>query len=327
LLLIISAVCVAPRASAVPTPAQVFSTLAPAGPSQWTVLEIGDGSLTQQANLSNPQGGIYGNVGITKNSHIQGSGPQLHGDLYLGDTASAQFSGTYTNNRPVTGKVHLGSGATVSPNTYSFTTVSDNPQALLDQARTSALAASALASSLAPTSALTQINLSHVTMSLNPGVYNLTNFHLDHSTLTLSGAGYYVFNITSLFSLSSGKILLSGGATEANVLFNYTGTANAAFTGGTGGTVPGGLDESVLHGILLALNGQVQMSPGLVVGEIISTKNISIVSGAIVQQPPGVPDVGSTMELGLIAFAALVLFRLISPQLVARRSLSKPPTG
>jgi hypothetical protein len=269
--------------------------------------------LSEQVNVSNPLGGIYGNVGIARGGQIQGSGPQIHGDLYLGNDASAQFSGNYSNNRPVTGKVHLGSRASLVRNSYSFTALSDSPQLLLTQARNNALTASNLASSLTPTSALKQINLSHVNMTLSAGVYDLSSLTLDHSTLTLRGPGYFVFNITSQFTLNSGKILLGGRVTEGNVLFNYTGLATVAFSGGTGGTFPGGADESVLHGILLALNGQVNLAPGLVVGEIISASNISLVSGSAVQQPQSiqVPEHGTTIQFALLAIGAVILLQIL----------------
>jgi len=302
--------------------------LGTAGPTYWTVLEAGDGTVIQTVDASNPQGAIYGNVGITLNGHFQDSGPTVYGDLYLGDQAHAQFSGTYVNNRPVTGTIHLGTGATVTPNSYSYTKVSDNPQPLLTQARADAIAGSAAAAALTPTSTLQSISLSHTTMTLGPGVYNLKNFLLDHSTLTLSGSGYFVFNISNpnsvltangTFKLNSGKVLLAGGATADHVLFNYLGTKDVAFSGGTGGTVPGGPDESVLHGIILAMNAKVSLAPGLVVGEIISGKNISIVSGAIVEQPPPqVPDASSTLALGCIAIAALLAFRSLAPRSLVR---------
>jgi len=288
-------------------------TLGAAGPNDWAILEVGNGSIVEQVDLSNPQGGIFGNVGIQKAGKIQGSGPQIYGDLYLGDGASAQFSGTYLNNQPVTGTVHLGSGATVSPNSYLFTTVSDNPQLLLGQTRTDAINASSAAGALSPTSTLTQINLSHTSLTLAPGVYDLSALHLDHSTLTLSGAGSFVFNISSIFTLNSGKILLAGGATEQDVLFNYTGTNQVAFSGGG--------NDSELHGIILALNADVALAPGLVVGEIISGQDISVVSGAIIRQttvtesgqagrpPDNVPDNSSTLALILISFGFLILLK------------------
>ena len=301
---------IADPSPAIPVAADAFTALGTAGPSNWQILEVGNGMVTQQVDLSNPQGSVTGNVGITKNGKFQDSGPTIFGNLYLGTHASAQFSGTYANNRPVTGTVFLSPQAAVGPNSYSFTTVSTDVQPLLTQAASNAAAASNTASHVQATSTLTQINLSHVNMTLQAGVYDLTTLHLDHSTLTLHGTAsqYFIFNITSLFTLSTGKIFLDGGITESHVLFNYTGTQDVAFSGGTGGagTDPLTNTESVLHGIILALNANVNLAPGLVVGEIISGKNISIVSGAMVQQPPpSVPDTGATFALALISFAAL----------------------
>ena len=286
---------------AVPTAADAFTALGPAGPSHWQVLEVGTGTITEQVDLSNPQGGITGNVGIQKNGKLQDSGPIIHGDLYLGDNAQASFSGSAT----VTGKVHLGNGAKVTPN--SLTQVHDNPQPLLDAARTAAINASATAALVPATSTRTSINLSHTTLNLSAGVYNLKDFILDHTKLTLTGKAtdYFIFNISNpninslkngTFKLSSGKIVLAGGISESHVLFNYMGTKDVAFSGGG--------NDSVLHGIILALNANVNLAPGLVVGEIISGKNISIVSGAQIK-PPSVPDSGSTLTLGLIGFGIL----------------------
>lgn len=293
-----------PKASA----ADAIAALASAGPSHWTILEAGAGIVQETVDASNPQGAINGNVGVTEHGKFQSSGPRINGDLYLGTSAIAQFSGTYPSNKPVSGTVFLSTGASVGPGSYSFTKVTGNYQPMLAQARTDAMNASSVASGLTPTSALTQINLSHINLTLNPGVYNLTKFSLDHATLTLSGSGDYVFNISSTFKLSSGKVLVANGAAASNILFNYTGTQDVAFSGGTGGTNPGGPDESVLHGVILAMNANVNLAPGLVVGEIISGKNISVVSGAIVNQPPppSVPDSGSTLALALISLAAVI---------------------
>jgi choice-of-anchor A domain-containing protein len=186
---------------------------------------------------------------------------------------------------------------------YSFASASDRPQSMLDYARHDAIAASAAAARLSPTSSLNQINLRRKNLTLDAGVYNLTNLQLKRSTLTLSGSGTFIFNISSAFALNSARVLLAGGATEANVLFNYTGTSAITLSGRRGG--------SVLHGIILALNAKVNLAPGLVVGEII---NGSDSSATIIQNlapsAVSVPEgASSTFLLSLIALGALGAFQ------------------
>jgi choice-of-anchor A domain-containing protein len=173
-------------------------------------------------------------------------------------------------------------------------------------ARLDASAASAAAARLSPTSSRNQINLRRKSLTLDAGVYNLTNLRLNRSTLTLSGSGTFVFNISSAFALKSSRVLLAGGATEANVLFNYTGTSDITLSGRRRG--------SVLHGIILALNAKVNLAPGLVVGEIISGSDMSLSSGTIIQtlapSAVTVPEgASSTFLLSLIALGALGAFQ------------------
>jgi hypothetical protein len=297
-----------------PTSADAFKALGTAGPANWTVLEVGSGTITQQADPSNPQAAIQGNVGVAQKGKFMGS-PLIHGDMYLGNNSSTTVSGTGT----VSGMVHLAKGAT-APST-SFTTMNDSQaQSRLNQARSDAIAASSTAHSLASTSSLTSLNLANTSMTLTSGVYGLSSLNLDHTTLTLSGSGYFVFNITSSFTLNSAKVLLANGASESNILFNYTGTTPLTVSGGANGSA----DQSVLHGILLALNAKVNLSPGLVVGEIISGQNISLGAGSSVQQATTngvttVPDRASTFGLSLIAFSGIVAFRAFVLRTSARR--------
>lgn len=172
--------------------------------------------------------------------------------------------------------------------------------------RLDAIAASAAAARLSPTSSLNQINLKRKRLTLDAGVYNLTNLQLKRSTLTLSGSGTFVFNISSSFALKSSRVLLAGGATEANVLFNYTGTSDVTLSGRRRG--------SVLHGIILALNAKVNLAPGLVVGEIINGSDMSLSSGTIIESlAPSVVTVpegaSSTFLMSLIALGALGAFQ------------------
>ncbi len=270
------------------------------GPTRnFTVLQVGSGTISQQVGTKGPHGGITGNVGITGNGQFQSNGSNVSGDLYLGNNASAQFTGSYNYDRPVTGMTHLGSGANLGTGSYSFNTVSDNPQALLNQARNNAINASTAANMLAASSSLSNINTS---MTLyGTGVYYLNSLNLGSgSILTLSGnaTDQFVFNISSTFILNGGKILLTGGLTEANVLFNFTGTSDVTVA-----------NSSVLHGIILALDARIQVS-SLVIGEIIGGKDILINAGADVRSTAAtIPETGESMMLLGLGLGVLVGFR------------------
>jgi hypothetical protein len=134
---------------------------------------------------------------------------------------------------------------------------------------------------------------------------------IEYSTLTLSGSGYFIFNITGNFQFNSGKVLLSNGAMATNVLSTLRRHTTSNCPAAPAAPPPAEPDESVLHGIILALNARIQLAPGLVVGEIISGNDIAIVSGAMVQdpRPPAVPDGSSTLALTFIALGALAAFR------------------
>jgi hypothetical protein len=123
----------------------------------------------------------------------------------------------------------------------------------------------------------------------------LTNLVLNGAILDLTAGETYVFNISGSLTLNQSEILDSTGA---DVLFNITGTQGVQLAGGLN-------DESVLDGTVLAPDASNPVTPGMVVGEIISGGNISIASGGGVQGITSVPDSGSSLFLLAIGIGCL----------------------
>jgi hypothetical protein len=267
-------------------------TLGSAGPQFYTVLSLGgQGSNTDNITHTNVtfnnQSNVQGNVGVPAVGNLSTSGNAfINGTLFLNTAGSWSQSGT--------------SGAA----NFQQNAATD---AQLNQAVQDALNASQQAAALPSTQpSITNINLGdHGMMTINgtgQDVINLTNFVLgNQATLTLNApAGdSFIFNISGNFS-DQGLVLLTGGITPDDVLFNVTGTGSAV-------QFSGGGNQAQLNGILLAPFRDIQLAPGLVTGEIIGGGNIlTLTSGA-----DAVPEASTTMLLitGTVFFGAVVFCR------------------
>jgi choice-of-anchor A domain-containing protein len=245
-------------------------SLGAAGPQNFTVLEIGTGEVIGLA-AGGPKNGITGNVGINTNGKLDLSG------------------GTF-----VSGTVFKGTGATVSLSGGSTVGGQVFDQALLTQATNDALAAAAAAAALPSSGGGVGVHTITSGGTLTPGVYNLSALNLgNNENLTLSAGGSYVFNISGALALHGPDgIFLAPGLSFSEVLFNITGGMAVAFSGGG--------NSAVLNGIVLAPNAKINLSPGVVNGEIISGDNIQIVSGANVVIPEA-PTTALLLFGGLLA--------------------------
>jgi len=108
--------------------------------------------------------------------------------------------------------------------------------------------------------------------------------------LTGPADALFVFNVTGKFVLTGGgagpqiRVDQSAGILPKNVLYNIIGTGpDVAFSGGGGGE---NCCAAIVDGTLLAPDRKINLSPGLVNGEVISAQNINIVSGSSVRCPP-----------------------------------------
>jgi hypothetical protein len=247
-------------------------TLGSAGPGNYALLSLGgQGSNSDAithtnvaiANVST----ITGNVGIAGTGDIATSGNAfITGTLFLNTAGTWNQSGTSN------------AGA------VSQSAATD---AKLNQAVQDALNASSQAAALSSTQpSITSIALgANGTMTITgtgQDVINLTSFSLgNNSVLTLNApAGdSFIFNISGAFTMQ-GKVMLIGGISPADVLWNVTGTGAAvAFSGGG--------NSAQLVGILLAPFRDIQLSPGLVTGEVIGGGlSISLSGGANINAIP-----------------------------------------
>jgi hypothetical protein len=269
-------------ASLLPLNSAQALSLGTAGPSNWALLEIGNGVINVDTTNASGNSAIWGNAGIGQNETLTMSGGSLiHGDLFLGNSANTSFSG--------------GAGVAAGHSTLT------NQDPMLAVARNDALNASSAAAALGGTPLTLTAG-----MTLTPGTYSLTNFSLAGSqTITLSGAGDYIFNISGTLNLSgTSQVLLSGGASASNVLYNITGTSSAGTSGG-----------SILRGIILAPNADVTIDSGVgstphvgLFGEVISGRNITIASGSGIQAVPE-PPVWAMMLTGAASLCAALRFR------------------
>lgn len=268
----------------------ITSTLAGAGPGDWAIL-IGAGANNFQMNGPSP--GTVGNVGFdgTNGVNLNGSaGPEIHGNLFLAD------------------------GQTVNDATQVEGIVESNQSVLLSQDLTDAINASSTFAALAPTESVPGGAISGTTTingTAGVNVINISSLNLGNGqTLTLNGpaGAQFIINDSGNFVLNSGKINIAGGISVDDVVINVTGPAiNAVQTSG------GLNNESVVNGILLALNSGIAFAPALVNGELIAGQamgsNIQIVSGANVNgmmQTTPEPSTYLTIGGGLLA---LGLFR------------------
>ncbi|HTE91605.1 MAG TPA: VPDSG-CTERM sorting domain-containing protein [Terriglobales bacterium] len=266
--------------------------LGTAGPGNWALLEIsglyGPAGYVAESDSENvsgaaapPVGSITGNVGLANVSKMTTSAGNfpINGTVFVGDQSSVD-SATVAN-----------ASGNVVQNALS--------QALTRQAAIDARAASTAAAGLASFGG--GVGVSSITAggSLTPGVYNLTDFQLPNgAVLNLGSGGSYVFNISGTLKLDHAQVLTAAGLSESEVLFNVTGTHGVAFSGGLA-------TESVLHGIILAPDASISLTPGLIVGEMISGEGINIASGGTIRGISTVPDAGSSLALMSIGLGFL----------------------
>jgi hypothetical protein len=150
---------------------------------------------------------------------------------------------------------------------------------------------------LRPTPTLVPADIGGTTIT--PGVYNASTSLGITGTVTLSGAGVYVFQIpTTLTTASNSQVVLAGGATAANVFWQVGSSA----TLGTGSTFNGVIlaQASVTVTTGATLNGRALARTGAV------TLDTSLVGGGA--GPPPATPAPSSLILVAIGLACTAVY-------------------
>jgi hypothetical protein len=281
----------------------IQATLGAAGPNQWAILTLG-GSLTVDDTLvMTGPGTTVGNVGATSTTQVKlsgSAGPSIQGNLYLGSTSTVDHP-------------ELVNG-----------TIFTNQDALLNPAAAQAFAAGGAGGTFdlmantfsVPGGSITGTMTLTATGAVN--VTDLTNITLgNNEILTLSGTAgqQFVINFSGQISLngstSGGKILLAGGLTTHDVIFNYTGAAGGDAVKSSGGS-SNDIPNAIFSGVYLVENASINLSPGQINGEAIgaaSGYDIKLVSGSQVINPPTTVPVPASLPAGLAGMAMLGVWR------------------
>jgi hypothetical protein len=220
---------------------------------KWGVFSLGGG--INEADDFSGQTHICGDVGVDGNGNIKMSGSStIDGDLYY------HTGGTFTRtgSARVTGMIHhdMASDMVLGTTTTNANSIDMQANGMSDSMNYTVNG---------QPGPLTNVNGNQniTVMATAPGtnvVLKLTNFIRNGGTFTLSGSmtNNFIINVSKQFSLSgSSKIVLSGGVTWDNVLFNVHGT-------GTDVTLSG---QSTMAGILMATKRTVNISGTVIIGQ------------------------------------------------------------
>lgn len=211
---------------------------------------------------------------------IGGTGTTVMGNIGINTGGSiGGVSGT------ITGELELGSGVSTPSVSGSVGSIDTNVASLSGSTSDAVKAFNAAIAALPPMSGGTSETINNMSVTLTPGTYNLSStLTLNQGqTLTLNGAGTYTFYLAEGMSVAGGQILTENGASAADVVFDDTGTTAVNISGHPTGNPTG---NGIIDGTIFAADANVSVTPGEVVGEIVSGNNINLSSGAVVVPAP-----------------------------------------
>jgi hypothetical protein len=228
-----------------------------------TVLELG----ASQVTLNGPAGGIIGNVYIAANGQANwsGGGEYVTGNVYLGPGAQYQNSGVI-----VSGGVFF----------------NQNLMPQIDAAYAAYNYYLTLPATFTYSAGTTITQINDTVGSGNTNVVDvLGDFHPNGTVVGVTGSAGSLFIIRVHGQLKldgGGQIRAIAPVQPSNIIYVIVGNQQVGATGGGGGA---NCCNAIYDGTILAPYAEINLSPGLVNGEIISGRNISLVSGSGIHCP------------------------------------------
>jgi hypothetical protein len=182
----------------------------------------------------------YGVLTGKNETTVLGGAFKMTGNLGLAAGYNVQISG----NNSETGRTYYDTssgGSWSNSGTFAEQGGSSITQSM-SQAVSDAISASTSANALAATAGFGSQSGSTVTLNaltnLSENVLNVSSVSLTNGTITFNDNGNagakYIINVTGNFSLSNTTMVLTGGATAADIIWNIEGTGSSvSITGGT----------------------------------------------------------------------------------------------
>jgi len=256
----------------------------------------------------NGPGAINGDVGIGVGGKYNFASPAvINGTMFLG-----------------TGVTGTNSGVTISGGIQTSATISANLTQAISDANTAATNAAALtATGTVPGNTIVVTNPSNsVTFNGSAGqnVLDVTDINLNNGNFTINGTSSetFIINVSGKFiDNGSASILLTGGVTAADVLFNIEGTGQDVAITGNAGTVE--------NGTILAPSRNIsihdQTLNGAVIGAFGMSFSIQDTSGFTLNGPPTQPPFGGPTPTPLPAsvWSGLALLMGFGAMRIGRR--------